>query len=111
MTTSKPVEITKFPLHISLRLSKNALAKSKFDNKENNKSTPKTKVFSICSYVQVLAPSISKVLKIKKSFPSLLSRKIEDIYRIIHGSDKPKLKINMIVIIIVCGANMNLGVP
>jgi len=97
MEASKPIKITGFSPSLSLRSSKKVLAKSKFLNKEGNKSTPKTKVSNTYSYTQVSALSFSKVLRIKKSFPSLLLKKIKDIHRMIHSSDKPKLKINIMI--------------
>jgi len=37
----------------------------------------------------------SKILKIKKTFPKLQVKKIENIQKIINGKGKPKLRINM----------------
>ena len=70
MKTSKPIKITGFSLPLPLRSFKKVLAKLKFLNKESNKSTPKAKVLNTYSYTQVSALSFSKVLRIKKSFPT-----------------------------------------
>jgi len=48
------------------------------------------------SYTQALSPNTSDILKIKETFSKLQANKIDNIYKIINGSSKPKLKINII---------------
>ena len=47
------------------------------------------------SYAQVVGPSISNILKLKDNFPNLLTKKIENIQRIIDNSNKTKYHIKM----------------
>jgi len=47
-------------------------------------------------YTQALAPNVSKILKLKEIVPSLLAKKIKDIYRTINDFGKVRPKINMI---------------
>jgi len=47
------------------------------------------------SYTQVANLKISDILKLKKDYPNLLAKKIENIHRIINDIDKTKLCIKM----------------
>jgi len=47
-------------------------------------------------YIQASAPSVGEILKLKENFPSLSTKKIENIHRMINDSRKSKPKINMI---------------
>jgi len=42
------------------------------------------------SYAQAAGPSVSDILKLKKNYPNLSAKKIENIQRIINDSDKSK---------------------
>jgi len=94
---TKPVEFSKLPLsQLPLRLLKKVLEKSKFHRKNtpsnNKKATEMTKLF----YTQVSLKNINNILKIKKNFPELSNKKIEELNKLIFcESKKPRPKINM----------------
>ena len=91
-----PVEFSNLPpLSIPLRLSKKKLSKSKYHRKNQKKSQNQSNKKKECSYTQVSSGSVKEILKLKNNFPNLLSKKIEDIHRIINDTDKTKPYINM----------------
>jgi len=67
----------------------------KKQDKLASKYTNNSKPTKPKSYIQVLAPSINNIIKIKENFSNLLSRKIEEIYKVINEQKKTKPKINM----------------
>ena len=92
----KEVEVVKLSSLILARLFKEILEKSKFFSKKSKKAKKPKKPKILWLYVQVSVPNISKILELKKNFPSLLVKKIENIYRTINNSGKVRSKINMI---------------
>jgi len=90
------VEVVKLSLSIPVRLSKKILKKLKFFNKKDKKAKELEKSTTSQSYTQVSVPNVSKILKLKKNFSSLLTKKIENIYKAINNSEKVRPKINMI---------------
>ena len=67
------------------RLSKERLTKSNFYKKKEGKSIPQQ------SYVEVSLANIKEILKIKEYFPKLLDKKVEEVYKTIINTSKPKL--------------------
>jgi len=92
----KEIEVVKLSSPILARLFKEILEKSKFFSKKSKKAKKPEKSKILWSYVQVSVPNISKILELKKKFPSLLVKKIENIYRTINNFGKVRPKINMI---------------
>jgi len=89
--TDKPASFAKLPLLISTKTPKEIKEISMFFKK----STKLTKKNTGKSYAQALSPKISKILKIKKTFPKLQANKIDNIHKIINGIGKPKPKLNI----------------
>ena len=48
------------------------------------------------SYANVVDTNIKDILKLKNSFPNLLAKKIEEIYKIVKDQNKHRLRINII---------------
>jgi len=63
--------------------------------KKNNKPAEKKNIGK--SYAQASLPLMSKVLKIKETFPKLQASKIDSIYKIISSTGKLKPKLNMTI--------------
>ena len=65
---------------------KEVLEKSKFHEKnilgKNRKAAETTKL----SYTQILFKDINNILKIKKNFPELLNKKIEELNKLIYNN-------------------------
>jgi len=97
-TSGKPkgkvAEIIKLPPPIPTCLPKKVLEKSKFFGKDKNSMT-KANTDSRKSYAQITNPKVSDILKLKKNYPNLLAKKIENIHKIINNIDriKPQMKI------------------
>jgi len=90
----KVVEIVKLLPSISACPSKEVLEKSKFFGKgKKSKTVINTNVRK--SYAQVTSSNVSDILKLKKNYPSLPAKRIEDIHRIINNMDKTKPCIKM----------------
>ena len=87
--TDKPASFAKMPLLISTKTPKKIKEISMFF-KKSTKPTKKKNTGK--SYAQALSPKISKILKIKETFPKLQANEINNIYKIIS---KPKPKLNM----------------
>ena len=47
------------------------------------------------SYAQAVNPKVSDILKLKKNYPNLSAKKIENIHKIINNTDKTKPHIKM----------------
>ena len=71
------------------------LEKSKFFKKGKKKLVVIVKLIIKQSYAQVINSKITDILKLKKDYPNLLAKKIENIHKIINDSDKTKLWIKM----------------
>ena len=67
------------------------LEKSKFFKKGKKKLVVIVKLIIKQSYAQVINSKITDILKLKKDYPNLLAKKIENIHKIINDSDKAKL--------------------
>lgn len=89
------VEVVKLSPSILVGLSKKILKKLNFFNKKGKKAKELEKPTTSQSYTQVSVPNVSKILKLKKNFTSLLTKKIENIYKAINNSGKVRPKINM----------------
>ena len=90
----KVAEVIKLSSSIPVHLHKEILEKSKFFGKDNKSmKTVNTNVRK--SYAQATSSNISNILKLKKNFPSLPAKKIEEIYRIIKNTNKVKPCLNM----------------
>jgi len=67
------------------------LEKLKFFGKEKGKKPMfMNRVPQKQSYAQAVGPSVSDILKLKKNYPNLSAKKIENIQRIINDSGKSK---------------------
>jgi len=88
----KPTSISKLPLPILAKSSKEVNKISKFFKKNNDKKELKK------SYAQAstLLNITRKVFEIKETFPNLQIKKIENIQKIISGEGKTKPRLNMI---------------
>jgi len=86
-STDKPVSFTKLPSLITVKTSKEVKKSTKPTEKKDTEK----------SYAQALLSKISKILKIKKTFPKLQANKINNIDKIINGNSKPKPKLNMMI--------------
>ena len=92
----KIVEIVKLPSLIPACLPKKVLEKSKFFRKgKKSKMAINTNARKL--YTQGTSSNISDILKLKENYPSLLVKRIEDIYRIISNMDKNKPCIKMTI--------------
>jgi len=87
--------VVKLPSPILAKLSKEILEKSNFFNKKSKKAKEPEKPKTLWSYIQVSVPNVSKILKLKENFSSILAKKIKNIYRTINNSGKVRPKINM----------------
>jgi len=70
-----------------------------FQNQKPSNNKSKDGLKSKKSYAQASKNNVStaKVLKIKKTFPTLNAEKIDQVNNIVNGSSKPKLKIQMTI--------------
>lgn len=89
------MEVSNILPSISPGLSKEDFKKWKFYQKKDKKSVESTNK-DRHSYVQVSLSNIKDILKIKKKFPNLLSKKIKKIHKSINKLRKKKPCINMI---------------
>ena len=87
--TEKQADITRIPLPISFRPSKSVLAKSKLYKK--NQFLLSDSNSNSRYYTQSSKGNISGIIKIKKAFPKLFSKKISKIYKVINNSGCHKL--------------------
>jgi len=72
------------------------LEKSKFfDKKKNTMTKAKTNIQQF--YAQVANSKVSNILKLKKNYPNLSAKKIENIHRIINNTDKTKSYIKIAI--------------
>jgi len=71
------------------RLSKEEMNKSKFHGKNKGKTIPQH------FYTQASSDNIKEILMIKKYFPQLSNKKVEEVYKTINNSSKPRLHINI----------------
>ena len=92
---NKQAEIVRISPSIPVYSLKKVLEKSKFFDKKCRKPINTNKAPQKLSYAQVVGPSISNILKLKDNFPNLLTKKIENIQRIIDNSNKTKYHIKM----------------
>jgi len=92
----KVAEIVKLSPSITVCPPKKVLEKSKFFNKRKNTMT-KAKTNIQQSYAQVANFKVSDILKLKKNYPNLSAKKIENIHRIINNTDKTKSYIKMVI--------------
>ena len=53
--------------------------------------------YSSWSYIQILSVNIKEIVKIKNSFLNLLTRKIEEVQKVINKPKKDKPRFNMII--------------
>jgi len=90
----KAAEIVKLPPFIPVHLPKEVLEESKFIEKGKK---PKMVINTNAkkSYTQAISSNVLDILKLKGNYPSLLVKRIEDIYRIINNIDKTKPYIKM----------------
>ena len=63
--------------------------KSKFHGKNKGKTIPQH------FYTQASSDNIKEILMIKKYFPQLSNKKVEEVYKTINNSSKPRLHINI----------------
>ena len=91
---SKRAEISRIFLLIPPRSSIKVLEKSKVVI-EKWKNTKKSNNSKGCLYAQALSANIKKVIKIKKKFLNLPTKKIKEIQKIINRPKKEKLRFNM----------------
>ena len=82
----------KLPPLISIKTPKEVMKIFKFFKKDT-KPTEKKNIGKL--YAQASSPKINEILKIKEIFPKLLTNRIDNIYKIINGGNKPKPKLNM----------------
>jgi len=76
---------------------KEVLEKSKFYSKNTPSKNQKAVKLGKSLYAQISSKIISNIFKIKKNFPELSNKKIEEINKTIFGNvDKPRPRINMI---------------
>ena len=92
---SKEAEISRIFLSILLRPSIKVFEKSKVVIEKQKNTNKKSNNSKGCLYAQVLFANIKKVIKIKKNFLNLLTKKIKEIQQIINRSKKKKLRFNM----------------
>jgi len=71
------------------------LEKLKFFQKKSKNSKEDSNNKDSHLYIQASSPNIKEILKLKKNFPNLSSKKIKDIYKTINDSEKIKPRINM----------------
>ena len=83
------------PLPIPLRPSKKALEKLKFFKGKGKTADQKINTQNGQSYAQVFSFNIVEIVKIKENFPNLLSKKIEEVHKIISEPRKEKPRFNM----------------
>ena len=94
LLTEKQADITRIPLQIPFRPSKSVLAKSKPYKKNQLLSSDSNSNSKY--YTQFSKGNIREIIKIKKAFPKLSSKKISEIYKVINSScfkGKPKFSI------------------
>ena len=90
----KAVEIVKLLFPISVYLPKEVLEESKFFRKgKKSKMVINTNTRKL--YAQATSSNVLNILKLKENYPSLLAKRIKDIYRIINNMDKTKPCIKM----------------
>jgi len=86
---NKVAEITRLSLPILVHIFKEILKKSKFLGKRRKLiTTVKTNVRQL--YAQAVNLKITDILKLKEDYPNLLTKKIENIYRIVNNANKSK---------------------
>ena len=93
--SGKSAEISRIPSPIPPRLSKEVFRKLKFFQKKGKKVIKNSKNQKEQIYAQTFFSNIKEILKIKKNFPSLSLKKIEEVYKTINELRKEKPKINM----------------
>jgi len=93
--TGKKAEISRVPSSIFLRLSMEVLKKSKFFKNKGKNPANKSNNKDSWLYLHVLFPNVNEILKIKENFSNISLKKIEEIYKTINNSSKPKPRINM----------------
>jgi len=101
----KQAEIVKLLPPIPARPPKEILEKLKFfkkgnksvENVKSNRLLENVKLNSKLSYTQASSSNISKILKIKNNFPNLLTKKIENVHKMINDSSKMKPRINITI--------------
>jgi len=79
--TGKKAEINKVLSPIPPRPSKDTLKKSKFYQNKNNNITRENINKDNCLYIQAIFFSASEILKIKKNFPNISSKKLRTFTR------------------------------
>ena len=91
---TKPVSIERLPLLIPTKSSKEAKEISKYF-KVLNLPQAKNSLEKLYAWASKSGNNTVEVLKIKNTFSSLKTNKIENIQKIINGNSKPKPCINM----------------
>ena len=71
------------------------LKKLKFFKKKGKNSANKSNNKNNWLYLQALFSNVKEILKIKENFSNIPLKKIEEIYKTINNSSKPKPRINM----------------
>ena len=90
-TPAKLVEFTNIPPpQILANPSKDKKNKPKTNEKPGNGKPANKTNPSGCSYIQVSSSNIQEILKLKKNFPKLSDKKIEEIHKIINNSNVSK---------------------
>ena len=95
---AKPVEFSNIlPMNPTIPVKGDISSKNKGKNIPNSINSVSKTLGSKCSYAQVSsAPKVRKILKLKKNFPKLSNKKIEQIHNTVTGSNTPvKTHINM----------------
>ena len=90
----KQANISRIPLSISPKPSKNILAKSKFYKK--NQILTLNFQLNKYLYTQASKSNVKDIVKIKNIFPKLSANKVSEIHKVINNSsqkDKPRLNI------------------
>ena len=90
----KQANVSRVSFSIPLRLSKKVLEKSEFYKGNVNSSSVTIQNSQL--YAQVSKSYIKNIVKIKKNFPNLLTKKIKEVHKILNKLKKDKLELNII---------------
>jgi len=93
---TKKANISRIFSSIPPRLSKKVLNKSKFYKGKDKTGGSQNNAQNGCSYAQISKSNIKDIIKIKNNFSNLLTRKTEEVYKVLNESKKDKPRLNMI---------------